>query len=172
MPAALNFHIHLLQTHFSNLSRRKHSDGIYKDIRDPEPRRSIPRRLAHGLKKAICRLTSPLRHRTMDTKPDSNAQDGCIQAVTSLFPDICLEYLDTLAVPLLYNSEAVINQIIDLVEAGTSYTRRPQVKILKRKRDDDDDEDDDEDEVSDAKRKYASPSRAETSLTNRQMMTV
>lgn len=107
----------------------------------------------------------------MDTKPDSNAQDGCIQAVTSLFPDICLEYLDTLAVPLLYNSEAVINQIIDLVEAGTSYTRRPQVKILKRKRDDDD-EDDDEDEVSDAKRKYGSPSRAETSLTNRQMMTV
>lgn len=109
----------------------------------------------------------------MDTKPDSNAQDGCIQAVTSLFPDICLEYLDTLAVPLLYNSEAVINQIIDLVEAGTSYTRRPQVKILKRKRDDDDDDDDDdEDEVSDAKRKYASPSRAETSLTNRQMMAV
>lgn len=102
----------------------------------------------------------------MDTPgqtPDPTIQDGCVQAVTALFPDICLAYLGTVAAPLFYNSDAVINYIVDLSEKGDTYTRRPRAQILKRKREDDDegDEDEEDEKLIDAKRKYCNAHREE-----------
>ncbi|KAH7150487.1 hypothetical protein B0J13DRAFT_620794 [Dactylonectria estremocensis] len=103
--------------------------------------------------------------------PDPAAQEACIQAVVSVFPDVCLEYLDKLAGPLLYDPDTVITYLVDLIESGTTYTRRRQANLRKRKRDEDDDDDDlEEEEVCDAKRRYGHPSRAETSLSHGQMV--
>ncbi|KAK7429872.1 hypothetical protein QQZ08_003491 [Neonectria magnoliae] len=100
--------------------------------------------------------------------PDPTVQDDCVQGVTALFPDICLTYLDTIATPLSHDTGAVVNHIIDLIEKGTTYPRRPRVQILKRKRDDDDegeeDEDEEDEELADAKRKYFNANREQDAL--------
>ncbi|KAF5600642.1 RING finger (TRIAD), partial [Fusarium pseudoanthophilum] len=95
-------------------------------------------------------------------------QDTCVQQVTALFPDICLEYVKTIAGPLSFVPHDVINHLLDLQESGQVYQKAkpPKQAIGKRKRtsegQDDDDEDEDEDEVeklqnrlSEAKRKYS-----------------
>ncbi|KAF4981330.1 hypothetical protein FZEAL_2863 [Fusarium zealandicum] len=81
-------------------------------------------------------------------------EDACIQAVTALFPDICLDYLKSIAQPRLFISDDVINHIIDLEESGRSYTKKPKEASRKRKRDDEE-----EDPASAAKRKYDNPLR-------------
>ncbi|KAH6957621.1 hypothetical protein BKA56DRAFT_703549 [Ilyonectria sp. MPI-CAGE-AT-0026] len=159
----------LFLPHFSNWSQPENSDRNEQDNREPKPSCNIPQRLAHTFKYKRAGY-KPNNHRpkpTMDTKgqtPDPIIQDGCIQAVTALFPDICLAYLATVAAPLLYDPDAVINHIIDLNDKGTSYTRRPLPNTLKRKR-----ADDDEDEVFDAKRKYCSSLRTEIARSNQEM---
>ncbi|CAM1511701.1 Fc.00g092140.m01.CDS01 [Cosmosporella sp. VM-42] len=80
-------------------------------------------------------------------------RDVCVQAVTDIFPDICLEYLNTIAAPFSYQPQDVINHIIDSNDAGKKYKKRDN---RKRKRIDDEPEDD---EISEAMRKYSNPER-------------
>ncbi|KAI1011238.1 hypothetical protein LB504_002469 [Fusarium proliferatum] len=92
-------------------------------------------------------------------------QDTCIQEVTALFPDICLEYVKKIAGPLSFVPHDVINHLLDLQESGQVYqkAKRPKQAIGKRKRTaEGQDEDEGEDEVeklqnrlSEAKRKYS-----------------
>ncbi|KAG5768564.1 hypothetical protein H9Q72_003959 [Fusarium xylarioides] len=91
-------------------------------------------------------------------------QDTCIQEVTALFPDICLEYVKTIAGPLSFVPHDVINHLLDLQESGQVYQKaqRPKQAIGKRKRTAEGQDDQDEDEVeklqnrlSEAKRKYS-----------------
>ncbi|KAM0408178.1 hypothetical protein ACHAPZ_001662 [Fusarium culmorum] len=81
---------------------------------------------------------------TEDTKKDTDTdevsqdtKDMCIQKVTALFPDICLQSLQSIAVPLHFCFSAVIDHIIDLLDSGQTYKKREQPKqsIGKRKRD-------------------------------------
>ncbi|RBQ66832.1 hypothetical protein FVER14953_06240 [Fusarium verticillioides] len=91
-------------------------------------------------------------------------QDTCIQEVTALFPDICLEYVKTIAGPLSFVPHDVINHLLDLQESGQVYQKaqRPKRAIGKRKRTSEGQDDEDEDEaeklqnrLSEAKRKYS-----------------
>ncbi|KAH6895708.1 hypothetical protein B0T10DRAFT_557892 [Thelonectria olida] len=88
----------------------------------------------------------------------SESKDSCFQAVTDLFPNICPEYLESIAAPLNYVDAAVIHYIVDLAENGGSYRRSK----LKRKRDEDADH---EALISKLKRQYLdSPKRREDGL--------
>ncbi|KAJ4270145.1 hypothetical protein NW762_001818 [Fusarium torreyae] len=85
-------------------------------------------------------------------------QDTCIQEVAAVYPDICLDYLKSVAGPLSFVAQDVVNYIMDLQESGQSYTKRPKQSIGKRKREDDD-QDGDSEEVLQAKRQYNYPGR-------------
>ncbi|KAJ3530252.1 hypothetical protein NM208_g9405 [Fusarium decemcellulare] len=117
-------------------------------------------RAVSGIKQLARRLTSRLLPTTMDEQDQVDdqkghvIQDDCMQTVTAMFPDICLEYLNKIAEPLHFDSELVINHIIDLQESGQPYTRRPVNIKLKRKRDDEIEE-----EAAKAKRKFTDPNR-------------
>jgi len=81
-----------------------------------------------------------------ETKPE------CIEKVTSVFPDICPDYLDGLYNSTSQTSGALIAHILDQQDKGTLYPKAKDTrKKLKRKRDLDPDEE--------AARKYASPDR-------------
>ncbi|KAF9762027.1 hypothetical protein IL306_003583 [Fusarium sp. DS 682] len=91
-------------------------------------------------------------------------QDTCIQEVTALFPDICLDYLQSIAGPLSFVPYEVINHLLDLQESGQQYqkTARPKQTIGKRKRtaegqDDQDADHELQEKLSEAKRKYSNP---------------
>lgn len=110
----------------------------------------------------ITRMEDP-ESETEESSPP--LQDTCIQEVTALFPDICLEYVKKIAGPLSFVPHDVINHLLDLQESGQVYqkARRPKQAIGKRKRTaEGQDEDEGEDEVeklqnrlSEAKRKYS-----------------
>ncbi|KAI1017413.1 hypothetical protein LB505_004911 [Fusarium chuoi] len=51
-------------------------------------------------------------------EPSPPLQDTCIQEVTALFPDICLEYVKKIAGPLSFVPHDVINHLLDLQESG------------------------------------------------------
>ncbi|KAI1104063.1 hypothetical protein F4804DRAFT_332629 [Jackrogersella minutella] len=74
----------------------------------------------------------------------ATAKDSCRNAVISVFPDICPQYLEKLASEHDHNSNVIINTILGLQENGGSYPVKPRDNPLKRKREDDDDLDDDE----------------------------
>lgn len=87
----------------------------------------------------------------METSDDSDieeihqsTQELCAQEVTTLFPDICLQSLASIAEPLGFIPGDVINHIIDLLESGKSYPKRePAGHVLgKRKRDASEQDDD------------------------------
>ncbi|ENH69046.1 hypothetical protein FOC1_g10010221 [Fusarium oxysporum f. sp. cubense race 1] len=89
-------------------------------------------------------------------------QDTCIQEVTALFPDICLDYVQTIAGPLSFVPHEVINHLLDLQESGQVYqkAKRSKQAIGKRKRTTEGQDDEDEVEklqnrLSEAKRKYS-----------------
>lgn len=67
---------------------------------------------------------------------DREIQDDCVATVTAIFPDICPEYLEALAAPLLYSTESVVNHIADAIEQGQPYTRQ-RAPSRKRKRPED-----------------------------------
>ncbi|KAF4496473.1 RING finger (TRIAD) [Fusarium agapanthi] len=109
----------------------------------------------------ITRMEDP-ESETEESSPP--LQDTCIQEVTSLFPDICLEYVKTIAGPLSFVPHEVINHLLDLQESGQVYqkAKRPKQAIGKRKRTAEGQDDEDEDEaeklqnrLSEAKRKYS-----------------
>ncbi|KAI1143112.1 hypothetical protein F5Y05DRAFT_367522, partial [Hypoxylon sp. FL0543] len=68
-------------------------------------------------------------------------QTLCKDGVKAVFPDICLDYLETIASDHAYNSDEIIGVILDLQEKGEGYPVRPRDNPLKRKRADDDDDD-------------------------------
>ncbi|KAF5678803.1 hypothetical protein FHETE_1044 [Fusarium heterosporum] len=98
-------------------------------------------------------------------EPDDNKettvplQDGCIQEVTKLFPEICLDYLQSIAEPLGFDPERVIDYVLDLEESGQAYTKRSKQTTGKRKREADGQDDEPEDKVLQARRKYINPHR-------------
>ncbi|KAF4967919.1 hypothetical protein FSARC_4612 [Fusarium sarcochroum] len=113
--------------------------------------------LAHRLSR--CSLFTRMEEHEQDSDEKAQPlQDTCIQDVTAVYPDICLEYLKSVATPLSFVAQDVVNHIMDLQESGQSYTKRPKQSIGKRKREDDD-QDDDSEEVMQAKRKYNYPGR-------------
>lgn len=174
MVATFHSRLQLFSQQPPNYAQHQGSDRDDQILQNTQPRRKTHRNLADALRTIICRPMTQSQPPTMDDQsptPDPAAQEACIQAVVSVFPDVCLEYLDKLAGPLLYDPDTVITYLVDLIESGTTYTRRRQANLRKRKRDEDDDDDDlEEEEVCDAKRRYGHPSRAETSLSHGQMV--
>lgn len=89
------------------------------------------------------------------------AQGLCTREVTALFPDVCPQFLQSIAAPLQFSPQAVINHILDLIESGQTYKKReqPQKHTTKRKRDTDEQDDELEETVRNAKRMYTSDNR-------------
>ncbi|KLU82613.1 hypothetical protein MAPG_01685 [Magnaporthiopsis poae ATCC 64411] len=79
------------------------------------------------------------------------SQQACAVAIVAVFPDICPDYLDSITKEKSFDSEAVISHILDQLDDGQSYPRRPKA-CLKRKRETDDDEIDEREEVLLSKR--------------------
>ncbi|KAH7189383.1 uncharacterized protein B0J16DRAFT_383249 [Fusarium flagelliforme] len=109
----------------------------------------------------------------METSDDSDieeihqsTQELCTQEVTALFPDICLQSLASIAEPLGFIPQAVINHIIDLLESGKTYPKRePASHVLgKRKRDISEQDDDLAEIVLQAKRLYVPENREQPRL--------
>ena len=107
----------------------------------------------------ITRMEDP-ESETEESSPP--LQDTCIQKVTALFPDICLDYVQTIAGPLSFVPHEVINHLLDLQESGQVYqkAKRSKQAIGKRKRTTEGQDDEDEVEklqnrLSEAKRKYS-----------------
>lgn len=46
---------------------------------------------------------------------------NCRSAVTKVFPDICPDYLQSVAKPLGFDPDKVINRILDRQESGKPY---------------------------------------------------
>ncbi|KAJ4011736.1 hypothetical protein NW752_008747 [Fusarium irregulare] len=109
----------------------------------------------------------------METSDDSDVEEShqytqelCAHGVTALFPDICLQSLASIAEPLGFDPQAVINHIIDLLESGRTYPKREQASqaLGKRKRDDSEQDDDLAETVLQAKRLYAPKDREQPRL--------
>lgn len=79
------------------------------------------------------------------------SQQACADAIVAVFPDICPDYLDSITKEKSFNSEAVISHILDQLDDGQPYPRRPKA-CLKRKREAGDDEVDEGEEVLLSKR--------------------
>ncbi|KAM0220111.1 hypothetical protein ACHAQI_000567 [Fusarium lateritium] len=94
---------------------------------------------------------------TKETSPPP--QDACFEEVTALFPDICLDYLQSIAKELEFIAQDVINHILDLGESGQTYTKRPKQTSKKRKREANDQDDEFKDRVLEVKRRYIDPQR-------------
>jgi hypothetical protein len=96
-------------------------------------------------------------------------QEFCTQEVTALFPDICLQSLQSIAAPLNFSPQAVINHILDLTESGQTYTKREQPKQAsgKRKRDTSEQHDGIEERVRKDRRLYTSDDRQQSQLSQR-----
>ncbi|KAF5026890.1 hypothetical protein F66182_920 [Fusarium sp. NRRL 66182] len=132
---------------------------------NPARRQRLPS-LFSSIQQLALRLSRRLLFKSMEDHEedsDENAQplqDNCIQTVTSLFPDICVDYLKSIARPLSFVPQDVINHIIQLQERGQSYKTRSRQSIGKRKRQDDENSQDaHEKELLQAKRKYIYPDR-------------
>ncbi|KAF3064071.1 hypothetical protein GL218_01990 [Daldinia childiae] len=86
----------------------------------------------------------------IDPRPNLEAslaeQNTCKDRVKSVFPDICLTYLDQIVAENKYNSDFTISAILDRQEKGEKYP--VQSRDLKRKRAEDDNRDV-EDEAND-----------------------
>ncbi|KAL8298233.1 hypothetical protein RB597_006878 [Gaeumannomyces tritici] len=76
-----------------------------------------------------------------------DGQETCADAVISVFPDICPNYLDSITKEKDFNSEVVISHILDQLDDGKSYPRRAKAN-LKRKREPPSDETDDAAQLS------------------------
>ncbi|KAM0239125.1 hypothetical protein ACHAPO_003095 [Fusarium lateritium] len=91
--------------------------------------------------------------------------DHCIREVTAVFPDICPQYLETVAAPLHFSTQNTINYILDL---GRTYKKREQpIKtVAKRKRGDNEQDDDLEEKLCKDRRLYTSENREKPALKN------
>lgn len=74
-------------------------------------------------------------HNKNNVKSEADIKNECRQAVLSIFPDICPEYLEDLAIQYAYDHEALISAILDQFEGGKPVPKRVS---LKRKRESED----------------------------------
>ncbi|KAK1972396.1 hypothetical protein LY78DRAFT_566061 [Colletotrichum sublineola] len=82
-------------------------------------------------------------------------KNACMATVLSIFPEICTEFLQETAQRFQYNSEQTIDEILRLLETGTSYPKRSFSNALKRKRE----ASEDSDEEANIRRTYNHPNR-------------
>ncbi|KAL2760099.1 hypothetical protein ACRALDRAFT_1079042 [Sodiomyces alcalophilus JCM 7366] len=66
--------------------------------------------------------------------PSDEDKRACKEAVASIFPDICPDYLEETASQHGFDQEAIIDHILDLVDRGAAYKKRPKMVQRKRKR--------------------------------------
>lgn len=92
----------------------------------------------------------PRVHQTNSNKPETDTKTECRQAVLNIFPDICPQYLEDLAVQHAYNHETLLSAILDQVEGGKPFPKRAN---LKRKRE----SEDVGDRLCDLRKKYDNP---------------
>jgi TRIAD3 protein (E3 ubiquitin-protein ligase RNF216) len=85
-------------------------------------------------------------------KHETDIKTACREAVLKIFPDVCPDYLETLAIEKAYDHEALITAILDQFERGKPMPKRQRVN-LKRKRG----SEDVGDRLCDLKKKYDNP---------------
>jgi hypothetical protein len=79
---------------------------------------------------------------------------SCIEVVLTIFPDICADHLKRIAEERAYDPESVISFVVDEIEQGRPYTKRPKANVTaKRKREDS------EEPEPDVASKYENPDR-------------
>lgn len=83
---------------------------------------------------------------------EAGIKSACREAVLSIFPDICPDHLEALAIQKGYDHEALITDILDQIERGKPVPKRQRVS-LKRKRE----SGDVGDRLCDLKKKYDNP---------------
>jgi TRIAD3 protein (E3 ubiquitin-protein ligase RNF216) len=86
----------------------------------------------------------------IDVREETDIKTDCKDAVLRIFPDICPEYLENLAIQHAYQHETLITAILDQTESGKAVFKRAS---LKRKRE----VAEAADHFSDLKEKYDSP---------------
>ncbi|KAK1658986.1 hypothetical protein BDP55DRAFT_733650 [Colletotrichum godetiae] len=82
-------------------------------------------------------------------------KDACAATVLSVFPDICLRYLEETAAKVNHNPDQTIDTILGSAEKGGSYPKASRQKNLKRKREGSAEDD----EKANILRLYAYPGR-------------
>ncbi|KAL0768779.1 hypothetical protein CaCOL14_008087 [Colletotrichum acutatum] len=82
-------------------------------------------------------------------------KDACAATVLSVFPDICLQYLEKTAAKANHNADQTIDTILGSAEKGGSYPKASRQKSLKRKREGPAEDDEKENIL----RLYANPDR-------------
>lgn len=85
---------------------------------------------AHGHWKVPWCIGRRLRQKIMG---GAELVDACFRPVTTIFPNICPLFLDKLAIDLDFDTNAIINYIVDQEGEGKPYPRK-QAPGLKRKR--------------------------------------
>ncbi|KAG8349867.1 hypothetical protein FVEN_g11952 [Fusarium venenatum] len=104
-----------------------------------------------------------------DTENDRQCdRDHCLREVTAVFPDICPQYLETVAAPLNFSPQYTINYILDLPESGRTFEKRekPKKTVGNMKRDDNEQNDDLEEKLCKDRRLYTSDDREQPALEN------
>ncbi|KAH8912926.1 hypothetical protein BR93DRAFT_871254 [Coniochaeta sp. PMI_546] len=79
-------------------------------------------------------------HDSGHVKHEEDVKTVCREAVLKIFPDICPNYVETLAIQNAYDHEALITAILDQFERGKAVPKRQRLS-LKRKRGPEDDGD-------------------------------
>ncbi|KAJ0327283.1 hypothetical protein COL5a_006075 [Colletotrichum fioriniae] len=87
-------------------------------------------------------------------------KDACAATVLSVFPDICLQYLEETAAKANHNADQTIDTILGSTEKGGSYPKASRQKSLKRKRE----VSTEDDEKENILRLYANPDRERESI--------
>lgn len=72
----------------------------------------------------------------LDGVVDQKNKESCVAAVTDLFPDISLAYVNKIAKTFKFDREAVVNHIMDEVDNGKPYQKKSVSSPRKRKHDD------------------------------------
>ncbi|KJZ80008.1 hypothetical protein HIM_00722 [Hirsutella minnesotensis 3608] len=72
-------------------------------------------------------------------EPDAELTAACRCIVLNVFPKVCHQHVDSLALEFNYDADAVINHMVDQEESGIAYPRLKTVDN-KRKRSEDDDQ--------------------------------
>ncbi|KDN67245.1 putative RING finger protein [Colletotrichum sublineola] len=115
----------------------------------------LPERIVNAINGFVKgRRPSPNRAEEMEDAADET-KNACMATVLSIFPEICTEFLQETAQRFQYNSEQTIDEILRLLETGTSYPKRSFSNALKRKRE----ASEDSDEEANIRRTYNHPNR-------------
>lgn len=115
------------------------------------------KRKAHSISNRIAQKTSSRSQSGMEDELAN--QRSCAQQVVNLFPDISLQHLRDVSTSHGHDADAVINFIVDELDAGRSYPKENKLGATKRKRghdDEDEDNDEDNEEMARVKRRYDS----------------